>query len=158
MKETKPAVKILFICHGNICRSPMAEFIMKDLARKAHAEDRVEAASAATSTEELGNPVDRRAARELARHGVRCENRCARQITRRDYADFDLLICMEQVNVRNVLRMLGGDPQNKVRLLLSYTGSGADIDDPWYTGRFSEVYAQIEAGCKALLEKILTGL
>ena len=158
MKETKPTVKILFICHGNICRSPMAEFIMKDLVKKARKEERFEIASAATSTEELGNPVDRRAARELARHGVRCENRRARQVTRRDYTDYDLLICMEQVNVRNVLRMLGGDPQNKIHLLLSYTGSGADIDDPWYTGRFSEVYDQIEAGCKALMEKILTEL
>lgn len=147
--------RILFICHGNICRSPMAEFILKDMARQAGVEERFEIASAGTSTEELGNPVDSRARRELARRGVRCESRCARQVTRRDYADYDLLICMERVNVRNLLRMLGGDPEDKIRLLLSYTGREADIDDPWYSGRFSDVCDQIETGCRALLEEIL---
>ena len=147
--------KILFVCHGNICRSPMAEFILKDMVRQAGVEDRFVIASAATSTEELGNPVDSRARRELARRGVRCENRSARQVSRRDYADYDLFIAMERVNVRNLLRIFGGDPEDKIRLLLSYTGRNADIDDPWYTGRFSEVCAQIETGCRALLAEIL---
>lgn len=150
-------IKILFVCHGNICRSPMAEFIMKDMVKKAGLEDRFEIASAATSAEEIGNPVYPPAKRELAAHGIGCKGKTARQICRADYDRWDLLIGMENYNIRNMLRVFGSDPESKIRLLLSFAGSGAEIDDPWYTGRFSEVYAQIETGCRALLEQYRKG-
>ena len=146
-------IKILFICHGNICRSPMAEFIMKDLVEKAGMSGRFEIASAATSAEELGNPVYPPARRILAEHGLRCAGKTARQMTRRDYDQWDYLIGMEKYNLRNMQRITGGDPEGKMRLLLSFAGSGGDIEDPWYTGNFSKVYQQIERGCQALLEE-----
>ena len=148
-------IKILFVCHGNICRSPMAEFVMKDLVRRRGLEGRFEIASAGTSSEELGCPVYPPARAELARHGLSCKGKTARQLARRDYGEWDLFIGMERVNVRNMLRILGGDPEGKVRLLLSFEGSDEEIDDPWYTGRFSEVYGQIERGCRALLDALV---
>lgn len=144
-------IKILFICHGNICRSPMAEFIMKDLVEKAGMSGRFEIASAATSAEELGNPVYPPARRILAEHGLRCAGKTARQMTRRDYDQWDYLIGMEKYNLRNMQRITGGDPEGKMRLLLSFAGSGGDIEDPWYSGDFAGVYRQIEEGCRALL-------
>ena len=149
----KEKTRILFICHGNICRSPMAEFIMKDLVRRAGLEERYEIASAATSAEELGNPVYPPARRELAAHGISCKGKTARQITRRDYADYDHLIAMEQYNLRNIRRIIPEDPEGKITLLRAHAGSGEDIEDPWYTGNFSKVYQQIERGCQALLEE-----
>lgn len=146
-------IKILFICHGNICRSPMAEFIMKDLVRKAGLEARYEIASAATSAEEIGNPVYPPARRELAEHGISCKGKTARQITRRDYADYDYLVAMEMYNLRNIRRIIPDDPEGKISLLMAHAGSGEDIEDPWYTGNFSKVYRQIERGCTALLEE-----
>ena len=146
-------IKILFICHGNICRSPMAEFIMKDLVRKAGLEARYEIASAATSAEEIGNPVYPPARRELASHGISCKGKTARQITRRDYADYDYLVAMEMYNLRNIRRIIPDDPEGKISLLMAHAGSGEDIEDPWYTGNFSKVYRQIERGCTALLEE-----
>ena len=143
--------KVLFVCHGNICRSPMAEFILKDMAARAGLADRFEIASAATSTEDLGSPVYPRARAELARHGIPCKGKTARQLTRRDYGEWDLIIGMDHYNIRNMLRMLGGDPAGKVRLLMSFAGSEEAIDDPWYTGRFEEVYGQIVRGCEGLL-------
>ena len=142
--------KILFICHGNICRSPMAEFIFRDLAEKSGVSDRFIVASAATSTEELGNPVYPPARSELARHGLSCKGKYAVQVTRADYRAYDRLICMDSYNVRNLLRLLGGDPEGKVEKLLE-----KDVEDPWYTGNYSKVYAEIEAGCKALLQPYL---
>ena len=147
-------VRILFVCHGNICRSPMAEFVMKDMARRAGLEDRFEIASAATSGEETGNPVYPAARRELAAHGIGCAGKTARRLTAAYYGRWDWLIGMEAVNLRNMRRICGGDPDGKMALLLSFAGDGADIDDPWYTGRFAEVYRQIETGCSALLARI----
>ena len=150
----KPVVKILFICHGNICRSPMAEFIMKDLVKKERLEREFEIASAATSAEEIGNPVYPPAQRELAAHGISCKGKTARQITRRDYQDYDYLVAMERYNLRNMKRILPEDPENKVSLLMEFAGRDEDIEDPWYSGNFSKVYRQIEEGCAAMLEKI----
>ena len=150
----KQKTRILFICHGNICRSPMAEFIMKELVRKAGLEERYEIASAATSAEEIGNPVYPPARRELASHGISCKGKTARQITRRDYADYDHLIAMEMYNLRNIRRIIPEDPEGKISLLMAHAGTGEDIEDPWYTGNFSKVYQQIERGCAALLEEL----
>ena len=145
-------IKILFICHGNICRSPMAEMVMKDMVAKLGIDSEFEIASAATSTEEIGNPVYPPARSELAKHGVKCERRGARQIIKRDYADYDLLIGMDSANIRNMNRMLGGDPDNKIHLLLEYAGMHRDISDPWYSGNFDATYSDVVTGCKALLE------
>lgn len=146
-------LKILFICHGNICRSPMAEFIMKDLVRKAKLDELFYIESAATSTEELGNPVYPPARRELARHGLSCSGKIARQIRREDYQKFDLLVYMEQYNLPRLRRIIPGDPEGKVRRLLDFTDKPGDIDDPWYTGDFATAYRQIEAGCRGILDE-----
>lgn len=146
--------KILFICHGNICRSPMAEFIMKDLVEKAGLSERFYIASAATSAEEIGNPVYPPARRKLAEHGISCSGKTARQLTRNDYDEYDLLIGMEQVNLRNIRRILGEDSADKLRLLRDYTDSPGDIADPWYTNDFETAWRDIEAGCKGLLRAL----
>ena len=149
--------KILFVCHGNICRSPMAEFVMKNLVQKAGLAEEFEIASAATSTEEIGNPVYPPARRELAAHGISCQGHAARQLRREDYRHYDLLIGMDGWNMRNMHRMLGGDPEGKLRLLLDFAGRpGQDIADPWYTGEFSTTYRDVLAGCQGLLRQ-LTG-
>lgn len=122
--------KILFICHGNICRSPMAEFVMKDMAAKAGAGERFVIDSAATSTEELGNPVYPPARRELTAHGVVCGPHTARQMTRADYDKYDLLIGMDSANIRNMTRICGGDPAGKIHRLLDYTSRPGDVADP----------------------------
>ena len=142
-------IKILFICHGNICRSPMAEFVMKDLVKKA---GRIE--SAAVSAEELGNPVYPPARRELAAHGISCDGKTARQMTRADYDRFDFLVCMDQSNLRRMERICGGDSARKMSLLLSHADRSDDVADPWYTGDFSATWRDVLAGCAALLEKI----
>ncbi len=146
-------IRILFVCHGNICRSPMAEFVMKKLVKDAGLQDRFEIASAATSREEIGNPVYPPARSELARHGISCKGHAARQMTRADYDYYDYLVAMEPYNIRNMLRICD-DPDGKMRLLMSFAGSDEPIDDPWYTGRFAEVYDQIETGCRAMLEAL----
>ncbi len=147
-------IRILFVCHGNICRSPMAEYVMKKLVKDAGREAQFEIASAATSREEIGNPVYPPARAELAKHGIGCRGHAARQMTRADYDAYDWLVAMEAYNVRNMLRITGGDPQGKIRLLLSFAGQSGDIEDPWYTGRFAEVYRQIETGCRAMLNAL----
>lgn len=147
--------RVLFICHGNICRSPMAEFVMKDLVKKAGREAEFEIASAATSTEEIGNPVYPPARRELAAHGIGCAGHAARQLRRADYDHYDLLIGMDGANVRNMRRMCGGDPDGKIRLLLDFAGRpGQEVADPWYTGDFTATWRDVEAGCKGLLEQL----
>lgn len=145
---------ILFICHGNICRSPMAEFVMKDLVEKCGKSDDFLIESRATSTEEIGNPVHQGTHRKLAEHGISCSGKRAVQLRKSDYEKYDLLICMDDWNVRNTLRIIVSDPQNKVRKLLSFAGESGDIADPWYTGNFDETYDDVLRGCTALLEKL----
>ena len=145
-------VKVLFICHGNICRSPMAEFVMKDLVKKAGLEACFHIESAATSAEEIGNPVYPPARRKLAEHGIGCAGKTARRLTGEDYERFDYLIGMDGANLRNMRRMLGEDREGKLHLLPEFTSCGRDIADPWYTGDFDTTYAEVEAGCRGLLE------
>ena len=148
-------IKILFICHGNICRSPMAEFVMKDLVEKAGLGERFHIESAATSREEIGNPVYPPARRKLAEHGIGCEGHAARQITARDYQDFDLLIAMDSANLRNMRRFYGGDPAGKIHMLLDYAGRpGEEVADPWYTGDFQATWQDVSAGCAGLLKQL----
>lgn len=146
---------ILFVCHGNICRSPMAEFVMKHLVRQAGLHDEFEIASAATSTEELGNPVYPPARQKLAEHGIGCAGKTARQLTRADYARYDLIVAMDRNNLRNIDRLLGGDPQGKVSLLLSHAGQPhGEVADPWYTGDFEATWRDVLAGCTGLLKQL----
>ena len=148
-------IKILFVCHGNICRSPMAEFVMKDLVEKAGLGERLYIESAATSREEIGNPVYPPARRKLAEHGIGCEGHAARQITARDYQDFDLLIAMDSANLRNMRRFYGGDPAGKIHMLLDYAGRpGEEVADPWYTGDFQATWQDVSAGCAGLLKQL----
>lgn len=151
-------VKILFVCHGNICRSPMAEFIFKKMLEERGLSHRFTVCSAATSSEEIfmgrGNPVYPPAQAELAKHGISCAGKTAVQLKKSDYAAYDLLIGMDSANIRNMHRICGGDPDGKIRKLMDYTGGG-DVADPWYTDRFDVTYHDIETGCRALLEEIL---
>lgn len=147
-------IRVLFICHGNICRSPMAEFIFKDLLAKRGISDQFYVESAATSTEEIGNPVYPPAKRKLAEHGISCEGKRARQMKREDYKEYDLLIGTEQINVRNMERIAGGDPDAKMHRLLDYSTRPRDISDPWYTGDFERAYRDILEGCEALLQHL----
>ncbi len=147
-------IRVLFICHGNICRSPMAEFVMKDLVKKAGLEKEFFIASAATSTEEIGNPVYPPARRRLAQAGISCDGKYAVQLTKKDYEKYDYIIGMEQVNIRNIMRIVGDDPQKKVYRLLDFTGQPGDIADPWYTGDFDTTYEQVLAGCEGLLKEL----
>lgn len=146
--------KILFICHGNICRSPMAEFIMKDLIQKAGLEDQFYIASAATSTEETGHPVYPPARRKLAEHGIGCAGKTVRQLTKGDYSRYDLLIGMDGANLRNMRRICGGDQDGKMHLLMEYTGRPGDVADPWYTGDFETAWQDVLAGCSGLLDQM----
>ena len=152
-------IRIMFVCHGNICRSPMAEFIFKKMLRERGLEDRFVVASSATSTEEIwggvGNPVYPPAKEELARHGISCEGKRAVQLRREDYDKYDVFIGMDSANVRNMQRMLGGDPEGKIRKLMDYTPRGGDVADPWYSERFDIAYRDIYEGCAALLERVI---
>ena len=146
--------KILFVCHGNICRSPMAEFVMKDLVEKAGLETEFLIASAATSTEEIGNPVYPPARRKLAEHGIGCAGKTSRQLIRADYGQYDLLIGMDRANIRNMSRICGGDPEGKLHLLMEYTDHPGDVADPWYTDNFETTWRDVLAGCKGLLQAV----
>ena len=148
-------VKILFVCHGNICRSPMAEFVMKDLVKKAGMEDVFHIASAATSTEEIGNPVYPPARRKLSEHGISCVGKTARQLRKTDYDQYDYLVGMDSANYRNMQRICGGDPEGKISLLLDYTDHPGSVADPWYTGDFEATWQDVLAGCRGLLDEIL---
>ena len=142
-------IKMMFICHGNICRSPMAEFVMKDLVKKAGISDRVHIASAAVSREEIGNPVYPPARRELQRHGIECHGHAAHQITRRELEEYDKVYYMDASNARYLKRLFGSDA-DKCQPLLDH-----DVADPWYTGDFTATWNDVLSGCQAILEEIL---
>ena len=148
-------ISVLFVCHGNICRSPMAEFILKDMVQQKGITELFLIRSAATSTEEIwngvGNPVYPPAREILRKHGISCEGKRAVQVTKKDYVKYDYIFGMDQRNIRNMLRIFGGDPEGKVRLLLEMAGRSGDIADPWYTGNFQLTYSDIEEGCKGFL-------
>ena len=146
-------MKILFVCHGSICRSPMCEFVLKDMVRKRGIEDRFEIASAATSREEIGNPVYPPARRKLAEHGISCSGHHARQMTMADYDHYDMIICMDYNNIRNIHRIIGGDPDGKILLLLDFTDrAGAEVADPWYTDDFDATWRDVTEGLEGLLD------
>lgn len=144
--------KILFVCYGNICRSPMAEYVMKDLVQKAGLEEQFEIASAATSTEELGNPVYPPAQRKLAEHGIGVAGKTSRQLKNSDYEEFDLLIGMDRGNLRSMYQICGGDYADKMHLLMEFTDRPGDIADPWYTDDFEATWKDVLAGCQGLME------
>lgn len=147
-------IKILFVCHGNICRSPMAEFVMKDLVKKAGRTSEFEIASAATSTEEIGNPVYPPARRKLAEHGISCAGKTARQLMQSDYGRWDLIIGMDQANLRNMHRLFPEDPDHKLHLLMDYTTRPGQVADPWYTGDFETTWQDVSEGCRGLLSAL----
>ena len=155
----KEKVTIMFVCHGNICRSPMAEMITKYLVKQLHLEDRFIIKSSATSTEEIyngvGNPVYPPAKRELLKHGIPCENRQAVRLQPSDYNNYRLFICMDDNNVRNAKRILLGDKDNKVVKLLQFVNSDRDVSDPWYSDRFDIAYEDIFSGCTALINQLI---
>ena len=142
-------IKVLFICHGNICRSPMGEFVLKDMVKKAGVAERFEIASAAVSREEIGNPVYPPARREMAKHGVSCEGHAARQVTMADYHHYDRIYYMDRSNARYLDRMLPQDAE-KIRPLLDH-----DVADPWYTGDFTRTWEDVLSGCQAIMEEFL---
>ena len=149
-------IKILFVCHGNICRSPMAEFLMKELVRSRGLEKQFHIESAATSSEELGNPVYPPVRTLLQKRGISCAGKTARKLTKADYAAFDYIVGMDQYNYRNMLRCFGSDPEEKVSLLLQHCGIHRDVADPWYTGDFHTTEEDVTQGCTALLDHILS--
>ena len=153
-------MRIMFVCHGNICRSPMAEFIMKDLVEKQGKAPEFAIASRATSTDAIngagvGQTVYPPAAAELASHGISCEGKRAAQLRAEDYEHYDLFIGMDSANIRNMNRILGGDPLGKIRRLMDYTDRGGDVADPWYSDRFDIAYRDIYDGCVGLLRELL---
>ena len=152
--------KIMFVCHGNICRSPMAEFILKDMAKRGGLETEFFISSCATSTEEIrggiGNPVYPPAKAELAKHGLSCAGKRAVQLKKEDYEKYDLFIGMDGANIRNMHRILGGDPLGKIHKLMDYTDRGGDVADPWYSDRFDIAYRDIYEGCEKLFEALIS--
>jgi protein-tyrosine phosphatase len=148
-------VKIMFVCHGNICRSPMAEFVFRHMVEEKHLSDKFYIVSSATSREEIGNPVHRGTENKLREVGISCEGKTAVQLTKEDYEIYDYILCMESYNMKNALRIVGEDKAGKVRRLLEFSPQPRDIADPWYTGNFNETYDDIIEGCEALLDYIL---
>lgn len=145
-------ISILFVCHGNICRSPMAEFLLKHMVKEKGIAGQFQIASAATSTEEIGNPVHYGTRRKLAQYGISVTGKTAIRMQKRDYDSYDYLIGMDDANIRNMCRIAGGDPDHKICKLLEFAGSTRDIADPWYTGNFDETYADVTEGCTAFLD------
>ena len=151
-------IKIMFVCHGNICRSPMAEFIFKHIIAQNETKNQYYISSSATSTEEIwngiGNPVYPPAREELAKHGIGCDGKRAVQLQKSDYDKYDLFVGMDSTNIRNMYRILGNDPDNKIHKLMNYTGRGGEVADPWYSDRFDITYRDVYEGCLALLEAL----
>ena len=146
--------KILFVCLGNICRSPMAEFVMKDLVKRKNVAGHFEIASAATSRWEIGNPVYPPARKKLAEHGIDCTGKTARQLRKDDYSYYDLLIGMDDDNIKMMKSICGGDPDGKIHLLMDYTDSPREVADPWYTGDFEATWQDVTEGCQGLLAEL----
>lgn len=151
-------MKILFVCHGNICRSPMAEFVFRKMAVERGVADRFEVESRATSSEELGNPVYPPARAELKKHGISCDGKYAIQLARADYGKYDLIVGMDSANIRNMNRLFGSDPEGKIKRLMDYTPRQSDVADPWYSGEFDVTYRDVSEGCAALMEKCLSDM
>ena len=147
-------INILFICHGNICRSPMAEFVFRDMVEKLGRSSEFNVASAATSYEEIGNPVHHGTAKILDRLGISYRDKRAIHLEKSDYEKYDYLVCMDSFNVRNTLRIVGDDTEKKVYKLLQFVGSDRDVADPWYTGNFDITYEDVITGCNGLLKHI----
>lgn len=148
-------IKILFVCHGNICRSPMAEFVLRDMVQKQGIADQFIIASAATSTEEIGNPVHSGTRRKLKEFGISTEGKTAVQLKKKDYMYYDYLLGMDKRNIQNILRIVGEDQGSKVHLLLEYASNTRDIADPWYTGDFNQTYDDIKEGCEGFLTYLI---
>ena len=151
-------IKVMFVCHGNICRSPMAEFVFRDMVQKEMLSDKIHVASSATSREEIGNSVHYGTRKKLAEFGISTEGKYARQLTKTDYRDYDYIIAMDSQNIRNISRIIGRDTENKVCKLLDFTNRGGDIADPWYTGNFDRTYEDVYEGCNELLKFITSRL
>lgn len=151
-------IKVLFVCHGNICRSPMAEFLFRDMIGQRGLSDKVFVASAGTSTEEMGNPPHPKTQKKLKDNGIVVKGKQATQITKQDYNDYDYILGMDEYNIRNMNRIFRADPENKVHRLLDLTNNPRDIADPWYTGDYDATYEDIYEGCTALLAKVIKEL
>jgi protein-tyrosine phosphatase len=147
-------IKVMFVCHGNICRSPMAEFIFKNMVKEKRLLDKFYIASCATSTEEIGNSVYPPARRKLMEHNISCEGKRAVQLRKEDYNKYDYIVAMDQMNIRNIFKIIKEDPEKKVYKLLDFTNNPKDIADPWYSGNFDITYDEIYEGCKGLLDYI----
>lgn len=147
-------IRVLFVCLGNICRSPMSEFVMKDLVKREGVADQFSIASAATSAWEIGNPVYPPAKEMLASHGIGCKGKTARQMTKQDYQAYDLIIGMDQANLKDMWEICGGDPEGKIKLLLDYTDHPRDVADPWYTRNFDATWVDVNEGCRGLLDAL----
>lgn len=146
--------QILFVCHGNICRSPMAEFVLRDMIARRGLEAEATVESAATSTEEIGNPVHPGTREKLRQAGISCQSKRARQIRSEDYERFDWIVGMDDWNMRNLRRAFPGDPEGKLHKLLDFCGDGSDVADPWYTGDFDATWQDVQRGCRAMMKQI----
>ena len=146
--------KIMFVCHGNICRSPMAEFVFKDIVKRQGKEKDFLIKSSATSGEEIGNPVHHGTVRKLSQYGISCAGKRAVRLTEEDYSKYDLFIGMDSYNIFNMLKIFGGDPEGKIHSMLEYVGLDRDVADPWYTGDFDKTYEDIKAGCEELFKSL----
>jgi len=147
-------IKIMFVCHGNICRSPMAEFVLKDMVKNQGMDDRFIIASAATSTEEIGNPVHIGTKKKLAEHGISVDGKYVVQLKKSDYENYDYIIAMDSFNIKNIIRIIVQDTDKKVSRLLDFSDNPRDIADPWYTGNFDDTYNDVKEGCEALLKYV----
>lgn len=148
-------IKVMFVCHGNICRSPMAEYVLRHLVTQRGISEDFKIASSATSREEIGNDIHHGTRRKLKEQGISFFSRQATQLTKKDYEDYDYIIAMDSMNIRNIMRIIGEDKDNKVCRLLDFTNRPRDIADPWYTGNFDLTYSDVVEGCEAFLQKVV---